>query len=230
MDLLRRPWRSRAVLAALGAALLLTAGVYAAWAPSGDRRSRDDALQAAEDRRLAPLIAPHRRRARAVEPVAGEVGGTPADRPAPAASPGAPKGVEGPRLAEGAASDAEVRRELARMRAASERYDFDQLDFSGQLVPWDALPSDGWRVSVVSVYHLYGNGLACGGVLRSDQLGVAHKTAPCGTMVTFRYGRRAIRVPVIDRGPFVNGREWDFTGATAAALGFPGLGAVEWHV
>jgi rare lipoprotein A (peptidoglycan hydrolase) len=49
-------------------------------------------------------------------------------------------------------------------------------------------------------------------------------------MVTFRYAGRAIRVPVIDRGPYILGREWDFTGATAVALGFPGLGAVDWHV
>lgn len=230
MKLLSQGRRSRPVLGALVAASLLAGGVLLAMAVVGERRSGDDAFRAAEDRRLAPLIAPDRRRARAVEPVAGEVGGAPTRVAVPLASPGAPPRAARPRLARGAPSDADVRRELAEMRAASRRYDFDQLDFSGQLLPWDALPTDGWRVSVASVYHLYGNGLACGGVLRPDQLGVAHRTAPCGTMVTFRYGRRAIRVPVIDRGPFVPGREWDFTGATAAALGFPGLGAVEWHV
>ena len=72
--------------------------------------------------------------------------------------------------------------------------------------------------------------MACGGTLKPEQLGVAHKTLPCGTRVTFRYGGKAIRVPVIDRGPYIAGREWDFTGATAAALGFPGLGVVEWRI
>jgi rare lipoprotein A len=33
-------------------------------------------------------------------------------------------------------------------------------------------------------------------------------------------------VPVIDRGPYVAGREWDLTGATARALGFSGAGVI----
>jgi rare lipoprotein A (peptidoglycan hydrolase) len=83
-------------------------------------------------------------------------------------------------------------------------------------------------VSVASVFRDYGLGLACGGVLGRDQLGVAHKTAPCGTLITFAYGGRSLTVPVIDRGPYIAGREWDLTGATAAALAFPGLGQVQW--
>ena len=73
---------------------------------------------------------------------------------------------------------------------------------------------------------LYGNRLACGGRLGTGTLGVAHKSLPCGTRVTFRYGRRTVTVPVIDRGPFVAGREWDLTGATKRALGFPSTGMV----
>ncbi len=49
-------------------------------------------------------------------------------------------------------------------------------------------------------------------------------------MVTFRYGGRAIRIPVIDRGPYIAGREWDLTGAAAEALRFPGLGPIEWRI
>jgi rare lipoprotein A (peptidoglycan hydrolase) len=33
---------------------------------------------------------------------------------------------------------------------------------------------------------------------------------------------------VIDRGPYIAGREWDLTGATADALAFPGLGQIQW--
>jgi len=62
------------------------------------------------------------------------------------------------------------------------------------------------------------------------QLGVAHKTAPCGTVIQFTYAGRALRVAVIDRGPYIAGREWDLTGAAADALGFPGLGAIAWSV
>ena len=98
------------------------------------------------------------------------------------------------------------------------------------LLPWSLEPKAGTQVSVASVFRDYGLGLACGGVLGRDQLGVAHKTAPCGTLITFTYGGRSLTVPVIDRGPYIAGREWDLTGATAAALGFPGLGQIAWSL
>jgi hypothetical protein len=74
----------------------------------------------------------------------------------------------------------------------------------------------------------YGGGgtTACGTELTSSTLGVANKTLPCGTEVTLRYGGRTIRVPVIDRGPYVEGREYDLTEATKEALGFGGTGEV----
>ncbi len=89
------------------------------------------------------------------------------------------------------------------------------------------------RVGVLSVFRLagaswYGGGgsLACGGWLTSSTLGVANKTLPCGTLVTLRYRRRSITVPVIDRGPYVAGRDFDLTEATKRALGFEGTGNV----
>jgi rare lipoprotein A len=74
----------------------------------------------------------------------------------------------------------------------------------------------------------YGGGgtTACGGALTSATLGVANKTLPCGTMVTLRYAGHSISVPVIDRGPYVEGREYDLTEATKYALGFGGTGEV----
>jgi rare lipoprotein A len=83
-----------------------------------------------------------------------------------------------------------------------------------------------FRPGLASWYALYGNRTACGQTLTAGTLGVAHKTLPCGTMVTFRYGTREVTVPVIDRGPYAGGREWDLTGATARALGFGGVGVV----
>jgi rare lipoprotein A len=83
-----------------------------------------------------------------------------------------------------------------------------------------------FRPSVASWYALYGGALACGGTLGYETLGVAHKTLPCGTRVTLRYHGRQVTVPVIDRGPYVGGREWDLTGATARRLGFGGTGVV----
>ncbi len=73
---------------------------------------------------------------------------------------------------------------------------------------------------------LYGRPTGCGGTLSPGRLGVAHKTLPCGTLVTLRHGDRTVRVPVIDRGPYVGGREYDLTAATAQRLGFEGHGAI----
>jgi rare lipoprotein A len=83
-----------------------------------------------------------------------------------------------------------------------------------------------YRPTLASWYDLYGGALACGGTLGYDTLGVANRTLPCGTRVTLRYHGRTLTVPVIDRGPYVGGREWDLTGATARRLGFDGVGVV----
>jgi peptidoglycan hydrolase-like protein with peptidoglycan-binding domain len=65
---------------------------------------------------------------------------------------------------------------------------------------------------------LYGNRTACGDRLRRGTLGVAHKTLPCGTQVTFYHGGRFVTVAVIDRGPFRRGVSWDLTAATAERI------------
>jgi hypothetical protein len=73
---------------------------------------------------------------------------------------------------------------------------------------------------------LFGGHLACGGTLTPGTLGVANKTLPCGTKVNLRYHGRSVRVPVVDRGPYVGGREYDLTAATKQRLGFRGHGYV----
>jgi len=85
-----------------------------------------------------------------------------------------------------------------------------------------------YRYAYASWYGpgLYGNRLGCGGTLGPGTLGVAHKTLPCGTKVTLRRGRRSVRVPVVDRGPYAGGREYDLTAATAQRLGFHGHGPI----
>jgi hypothetical protein len=89
------------------------------------------------------------------------------------------------------------------------------------------------RGAVATVYHeviasWYGPGgvTACGEPLGVATMGVANKTLPCGTMVTLRYRGRSVRVPVIDRGPFVPGRDYDLTYATRLALGAGDLSEV----
>ena len=86
-----------------------------------------------------------------------------------------------------------------------------------------------YRHALASWYGpgLFGNKLGCGGRLTPGSLGVANKSLPCGTKVTFRHNGRVLRVPVIDRGPYVGGREYDLTAATAHKLGFSGHGPIQ---
>jgi rare lipoprotein A len=85
-----------------------------------------------------------------------------------------------------------------------------------------------YRLAGASYYGpgLYGNGVACGGTLMPGTMGVANKTLPCGTKVKLRYHGRTVTVPVIDRGPYVAGRDYDLTTAVKEKLGFPGVGTV----
>jgi hypothetical protein len=83
-----------------------------------------------------------------------------------------------------------------------------------------------YRKVSVSWYNAAGGRLGCGGTGRPGELGVAHKTLPCGTKVTLRYHGHTVRVPVIDRGPYVGGREYDLTGPTKAALHMGDLATV----
>jgi hypothetical protein len=160
---------------------------------------------------------------------------SPADDPAAAALSAAvapahpiPASFRSSGISPGAPSDAQIRAELQQMYAAQRQARTAAAANLAGLLPWVDEPKTGEHVSVASVFVDYGLGLACGGLLGVNQIGVAHKTAPCGTLIDFTYDGRTLQVPVIDRGPYIAGREWDLTGATARALGFPGLGPIEW--
>lgn len=83
------------------------------------------------------------------------------------------------------------------------------------------------RPAVASWYgpSLWGNQLGCGGILRAWTEGVAHKTLRCGTSVRV-CSRRCRTTRVVDRGPYVPGREFDLTAAFARRIGFAGVGIV----
>ena len=86
---------------------------------------------------------------------------------------------------------------------------------------------DRTRVKRVNVYRpthasyygpgLYGNSTACGQTLTPGIKGVAHKTLPCGTKITLHNKGRTLNVKVIDRGPYIEGRTWDLSGAACRA-------------
>jgi rare lipoprotein A len=97
--------------------------------------------------------------------------------------------------------------------------------------PGDRLNTGSWahagRVNVfresLASWYSDGGATACG---FHAGFGVANKSLPCGTKVTFRYGGRTVTATVDDRGPYVGGREWDLNQSTAGALGFGGVGTV----
>ena len=64
----------------------------------------------------------------------------------------------------------------------------------------------------------------------SRTLGVAHRSLPCGTRVTFYRGGRFVTLKVIDRGPFANGASFDLTKATADQLGADGVFSVGYAI
>jgi hypothetical protein len=73
----------------------------------------------------------------------------------------------------------------------------------------------------------YGKRTACGKRLDPGTVGVAHRTLPCGTRVTFYHGGHFATVAVIDRGPFRRGVAWDLTAAAAKQLGFRTMGRLR---
>ena len=89
-----------------------------------------------------------------------------------------------------------------------------------------------YRPAVATLYGpgFYGHRTACGRRLTRSMIGVANRTLPCGSKVAIDYQGRTLQVPVIDRGPYANGADWDLTMATARAIGITGtvkLGAVS---
>jgi len=78
-----------------------------------------------------------------------------------------------------------------------------------------------YRRSTATLYGpgFYGHRTACGQILRRGTIGVANRTLPCGTPVQIYYKGNVITVPVIDRGPYAHGANWDLTMATGRVLG-----------
>lgn len=77
----------------------------------------------------------------------------------------------------------------------------------------------------------YGKRTACGLAYTTTLLGVANRTLPCGTLVTFRNpaNGRQVTVPVVDRGPYVTGRQWDMSAGLCLYLDHCYTGSIEWR-
>jgi rare lipoprotein A (peptidoglycan hydrolase) len=75
----------------------------------------------------------------------------------------------------------------------------------------------------------YGNRTASGALYSPSHWGVAHKSLPFGTMLKINYGGKTVKAPVTDRGPFIGNRVLDLSNAVAKALGFGGVGMVNYE-
>jgi rare lipoprotein A len=76
---------------------------------------------------------------------------------------------------------------------------------------------------------LYGNRTSNGTILTPRTWGIAHKSIRLGTRLHICYRSRCTYVRVIDRGPFVAGRDFDLTAAVARHLGFSGVQKIRWR-
>ena len=225
--------RRKSFIGVAVAVVLVAAGVAAAVVltdqKSATKRTKTTAAKPSSNAAELPADAQPlpRSHAKAVEPKTGVVPSDdqPSNKQSPEYLAAHPPKSRAP-------TDAEIRQELARYQAF--KRSIDPRRFENRLLPDNVLTQvTGWQTSVASVFTDFGLPIACqvnGGILHRDDLGVANKTLPCGTMITFRYHGKGIRVPVIDRGPYIEGREWDLTGATAVALDFPGLGDIDWKI
>jgi rare lipoprotein A len=89
-----------------------------------------------------------------------------------------------------------------------------------------------YRVATATLYGpgFYGKRTACGVKLTRNTIGLANRTLRCGEHVSVYYQGRTLSVPVIDRGPYANGADFDLTMATGRALGITAteqIGAVS---
>ena len=77
----------------------------------------------------------------------------------------------------------------------------------------------------------YGKRTACGVAYTQTVIGVAHRSLPCGTKVTFKNpaNGRVVTARVIDRGPYVSGRQWDLSAGLCNALDHCYTGSLYWR-
>lgn len=91
-----------------------------------------------------------------------------------------------------------------------------------------------WTSCEASTYGigdgLMGSGCSDGSIVTESSMGVAHKTLPLGTQIQIVYNGTVVNATVCDRGPFVAGRDLDLQPAIAWALGFDGVGTIQYRI
>jgi rare lipoprotein A (peptidoglycan hydrolase) len=74
----------------------------------------------------------------------------------------------------------------------------------------------------------FGRRTACGGRIGAETEGIAHPTLPCGARIFITFHGTTVLTQVVDRGPYVAGRQFDLTDALARRLGLRGQQMVHW--
>jgi rare lipoprotein A (peptidoglycan hydrolase) len=92
-------------------------------------------------------------------------------------------------------------------------------------------PNGGWYTALASAggKSFSKERTACGHVVSRDSLGVAHPVLPCDVKLFISYNGREVLTQVIERGPFVPGREFDLTRALARLLDMEGTRQIHWR-
>jgi len=95
----------------------------------------------------------------------------------------------------------------------------------------------GWNVAKASWYgpgfystETWTNHTANGTIYTPQTWGFAHKAMKFGTKVEFEVNGKKAVAPCIDRGPYVPGRTFDFSGAMKTHFGVSGVFTVKWRV
>lgn len=73
----------------------------------------------------------------------------------------------------------------------------------------------------------HGSLTACGQVFNMHKVSVANKSLACGTKVQFCNERKCLVAEVTDRGPFIQGRQYDLSWKAAKQLGISGVATVK---
>lgn len=91
-------------------------------------------------------------------------------------------------------------------------------------------PAGSWYTALAGVRGpaSFGKRTACGERMTSTTVGVAHPVLPCGAKIYVVYGDKHVLTQVVDRGPYVPGRQFDVTDALAGRLGLRGVQEIRW--
>ncbi len=103
----------------------------------------------------------------------------------------------------------------------------------GAAAPSGSTPTSSIRTTGIATWFgpgFYGKQTACGQTLTPGVVGVANRTLACGTLVKVTYRGRSLTVPVLDRGPYSHGANWDLTAGAAEALGITETVRIGTHI